>query len=223
MLKFNCSSDFNENYNGSVFLNTGHGLERSSDNKISIALGFATKFDNGKLSLDTSALINNTSGAITLDPDKKRFELNYSADMLKDSTGKIWLKLNNKHCIRENDGIALNIDDSIKYDVNTNKYLTTGGDIYLYNGKMTMNMNNYVVDNAGTVIMDTNNKLSVNITDQNSAQVYLDNNNKFRLRLSPVYFYHSSGYFYPRINYDHGFDWVNYKLNLNIDSRNIVF
>ena len=46
MLKFNSSSDFYENYNGSVYLNTRHGSERSSENKISIALGFATKFDN---------------------------------------------------------------------------------------------------------------------------------------------------------------------------------
>ena len=225
-LKVNYSSDFYENFNGSIFLNTGNGLQRSSDNKISIALGFATKFDNGKLSLDTSALVNNTSGTITLDPDKKRFELNYSTDMLKDSSGKIWLKLNNKDFIREDhNGISLNIDDSIKYDVNSNKlssnidkYLTTGGDIYLDSGKMKINMNNYVVDNAGTIIMDTNNKLSVNITDQTAGQIYLNNNNKLKLRLSPLYFTDSSGYFYPKINYDHAFDRQNYKLNLNIDS-----
>ena len=68
MLKLNYNSDLYEDYNGSIWLNLGNGLERS-DNKISIALGFATKFDNGKLSLDTSALVNNTSRTITLDPD----------------------------------------------------------------------------------------------------------------------------------------------------------
>ena len=240
-LKLNYNSDLYEDYNGSIWINLGNGIERSSDNKISIALGFATKFDNGKLSLDTSALVNNTSGTITLDPDKKRFELNYSTDMLKDYTGKIWLninndfkrennaislKLNNNHFRRENDGISLNIDDSIKYDVNTNKlssnidkYLTTGGDIYLdNNGKMKLNINNYVIDNSSTIIMDTNNKLTVNITDQSAGQVYLDNQNHLKLRLSPFYFTDSSGYFYPKINYNHGFDWQNYQLNLNIDS-----
>ena len=224
--KLNYNSDLYEDYNGSIWINIGNDLERSSDNKISIALGFATKFDNGKLSLDTSALVNNTSGTITLDPDKKRFELNYSSDMFKNSNGKIWLKLNNKHFIRENDnGISLNIDDSIKYDVNTNKlssnidkYLTTGSDIYLdSSGKMKMNMNNYGVDNVGTIIMDTNNKLSVNITDQTAGQVYLENN-KLKLRLSALYYTDTSGFFYPKINYGHGFDWENYKLNLNIDS-----
>ena len=239
-LKLNYSSDFYENFNGSIFLNTGNGIERSSDNKISIALGFATKFDNGKLSLDTSALVNNTLGPITLDPDKKRFELNYSTDMLKNSNGKIWLNLNNNDFKRENNAISLklnindfkreygvislNIDDSIQYDVNTNKlssnidkYLTTNGDIYLDGGKMKMNMNNYVVDNAGTIIMDQNNKLTVNITGQTAGQVYLDNN-ILKLRLSPLYFSDSSGYFYPKINYDHAVDWQNYRLNLNIDS-----
>ena len=268
-LKLNYNSDLYEDFNGSIWINLGNGLERSSDNKISIALGFATKFDNGKLSLDPSALLNNTSGTITLDPDKKRFELNYSTDMLKDYNGKIWLnlnndfkrennaislnlnndfkrennaislnlnndfkrennaislKLNNNHFKRENDGISLNFDDSIKYDVNTNKlssnidkYLTTGGDIYLDNGKMKLNINNYVIDNASTIIMDTNNKLTVNITDQSAGQVYLDNQNHLKLRLSPLYFTDSSGYFYPKINYNHGFDWQNYQLNLNID------
>ena len=110
-------------------------------------------------------MVNNTSGFITLDHDKRGFELNYSTyDMLKDSTGKICLKLDNKHFKRTNDSIALNIVDSMKYDVTTNKlssninkYLITTGDIYLdSNNKLKINMNNYVVDNAGTVIMDTN-------------------------------------------------------------------
>ena len=121
MLKLIYNSDLYEDYNGSISVNIVNGLERSSDNTISISLGFVTKFDNGKMSLDTSALVNNTSGSIRLDPDKKRFELNYSDYMLKDSTDEILLKLNNKHFIRENDYIAPNIDDSIKYDVNTKK------------------------------------------------------------------------------------------------------
>ena len=70
-LKLNYNSDFYEDYNSSIWLNIGTGLERHSDNKISIALGFATKFDNNRQSLDTSALTNNTSGSIRLD-DKQR-------------------------------------------------------------------------------------------------------------------------------------------------------
>ena len=70
--------------------------------------------------------------------------------------------------------------------------------------------------NAGTIIMNSNNKLSVNITDQMAGEVYLDINNQLRLRLGPLFFTDSSGHFHPRINYDHGLDWQNYKLNLNI-------
>ena len=71
MLKLNYNSDLYGDYNGSIWVNISNGLERSSDNKIPIALGFAAQFDNGKLSLDPLALVNNTSGTITLSPDKK--------------------------------------------------------------------------------------------------------------------------------------------------------
>ena len=77
-------------------------------------------------------------------------------------------------------------------------------------------MNNYVVDNAGTIIMN-NDKLSVNITDHQAGQVYLDSNNKLKLRLGQLFFTDLSGYCYPIINEDHGLDWKNDKLNLNIN------
>ena len=71
------------------------------------------------------AMVNNTSGSISLD-DKKRFELNYSADLMNDSTGKIWLKLDEKHIVRTIHGIQLNIDnDTIRYDSNESKLVSS--------------------------------------------------------------------------------------------------
>ena len=70
-LKLNYNSDFIVDYNGSIWCNTGPGLERNSDNKISISLaGCQLHFVNNQLCLSTDALINNTSGSITLH-DKK--------------------------------------------------------------------------------------------------------------------------------------------------------
>ena len=54
---------------------------------------------DNQLCLNADALINNTSGSISLD-DKKRLELNYSADdFVKGSMGKIWLTLDDKHIV----------------------------------------------------------------------------------------------------------------------------
>ena len=118
-LKLNYNSDFYEDYNRSIWLNSDPGLMRNSRKKIAIVLGFASKFDNNRLSLETAALTNNPSGSITLD-NKQRLELNYLTDMRKDFEGKIWLKLGHKLFKRDttHDGnIPLNIDDStLVYD-----------------------------------------------------------------------------------------------------------
>ena len=101
--------------------------------------------------------------------------------------------------------------------MNINKYVTTSGaandDIYLdsSNQKLKLNVNNYVVDNNGTVIMDPQNKLTVNITNQQSGEIYLNQYGKLKLRLGPLLFTDSSGHFYPTINDNHGLDWENYK------------
>ena len=226
-LKLNHNSGFYTDYNSSIWRNIGPGLERNSTNKISIALGCqGVRFVNNRLWFDTSSLINNTSGSITVD-DKERLELNYGNDFIKSAVGEIWLKVNEKHIVRTDDGNSLNIDDTIKYDLTTNKlssninkYLATGGDIYLNSsGKMKMNINKYLFDNTGTIFMSPKNRLTVNITDQLAGEIYLDTNNKLKLWLGLLFFIDSSGRFYPRINYDHGLDWENFKLNLTIDSR----
>ena len=86
-LQLNYNSDFYVDYNGSLWVNIGPELERNSQNQISISLGCqSVRFVNNKLCLDVSALINNTSGSIRMD-NKERLELNYSADVMKDSTG----------------------------------------------------------------------------------------------------------------------------------------
>ena len=71
---------------------------------------------------------------------------------------------------------------------------------------MRLNINNYVDDHPNsTIVMDTNHKISVNVTDQQAGEVYLDQNNKLKLRLGPLFYTDSSGHFYPRINEDHDF------------------
>ena len=196
-------------------MNIGPGLERDSQNCISIAIGCqGVRFMNNRLCLDVSALINNTSGSITMD-NKERLELNYSADdFVKSSDGKIWLTLDDKNIVRTSHGLQLNIDnDSIRYDSNENKLISSidkylalfgqiTGDIYLHsNNKMRLNINNYVDDNVGSkVIMNTNNKIDVDIVDQTARSVYFDGNNKLTLRLGPTFYSDSSGYFYLAIN-----------------------
>ena len=90
-LKLNYNSDFIQDHNSSLWLNIGPGLERNTENKISISLGCqGVRFINNRLCLDVSALINNTNGSITMD-SKERLKLSYSNTyMLKDSEGKIW-------------------------------------------------------------------------------------------------------------------------------------
>ena len=88
-LKLNYNSEFYQDYNGSLWLNLGPGLERNSENKISIAIGCqGVRLLNNRLYLDVSSLINNTRGSITMNT-KEGLELNYSNDFMKDSTGKI--------------------------------------------------------------------------------------------------------------------------------------
>ena len=122
--------------------------------------------------------------------DKQRLRLDYSADdFMKDSTGKLYLKLDNKHIVRTINGLKINIDnDTIRYDSNSNKLISSidkylglfgqinTGDIYLdSNKKMLLNINNYVDDHPlSTIVMNTQNKISVNITDQALGEIYLD-------------------------------------------------
>ena len=89
-LKLNYISDFYTDFNSSLWLNIGPGMERDSQNRISISLGCqGVRFINNKFCLDVGALINNTSGSITVE-NEERLELNYSPDdFMKDSTGKI--------------------------------------------------------------------------------------------------------------------------------------
>ena len=62
------------------------------------------------------------------------------------------------------------------------------GDIYLdSSNKMRLNINNYVDDNVGSkVIMNTNNKIDLDIVDQTAGEIYFDGNNKLTLRLGSV-------------------------------------
>ena len=163
-LKLNYNSDFITDYNSTLWLNIGPGLTRNSDNKVTIALASCNlKFVNNQLCMDMHAMIDDFN-CIKLD-DKQRLRLDYNADdFMKDSTGKLWLKLYDKHLKRTQNGIELNIDnDTIRYDaVNENKLISsidkyvvpkysTTGDIYLdANKKLRLNINNYVNDNIGS-------------------------------------------------------------------------
>ena len=188
-LKLNYNTDFFTDYNFSLWLNIGPGLTRNSDNEITIALAQCNlKFINNQLCLDMNAMIDDFN-CIKLD-DKQRLRLDYSADdFMKDSTGKLYLKLDNKHIVRTINGLKINIDnDTIRYDSNSNKLISSidkylglfgqinTGDIYLdSNKKMLLNINNYVDDHPlSTIVMNTQNKISVNITDQASGEIYLD-------------------------------------------------
>ena len=230
-LKLHYNSDFFADYNGSLWLNIGPGLTRDSNNKMSIALVSCNlKFVNNQLCLDMDAVINNSSGSIGLD-DKKRLELNYSSDdFMKDSTGKLWLKLDHKYIVRTIHGLQLNIDnDTIRYDSNSSKLISSidkylglfgqiyTGDIYLDSNKnLRLNINNYIDDNVGTkVIMNTRNKIDLDIVDQQSGEIYF-NNNKLTLRLGNFFSKDSSGHFFAHVNQDHGLNWRNYQLNLDI-------
>ena len=125
-LKLNYNSDFFTDYNSSLWVNIGPGLTRNSDNKISIALAQCNlKFVNNQLCLDMNAMINQFN-CIKLD-DKERLRLDYSSDdFMKDSTGKLWLKLDDKFISRTIHGLQINIDnDTIRYDNNESKLVSS--------------------------------------------------------------------------------------------------
>ena len=230
-LKLNYTSDFFIDYNSLLWVNLGAGLTRSSDNRIIIALAKCNlKFVNNQLCLDMDAMINHFN-AIKLH-DKERLRLYFNADnVMKDSTGKLWFNLNNPHITGGLTGNELNIDnDTIRYDTKSNNLISSidkyvgsfgkinSGDIYLdSNKKMRLNINNYVDDNVGSkVIMNTNNKIDLDIVDQTACEVYVNSNNKLVLRFGNYLLKDSNGHFFAHVNQDHGLNWSNYKLNLDV-------
>ena len=143
----------------------------------------------------------------------------------------MWLKIYDKHLKRTQNGVELNIDnDTLRYDTNEgkltvsiDKYLVAkyaqNGDIYLdtTTKKMKLNINNYVDDNIGSkVIMNTLNKIDLDIVDQTAGEVYFDSNNKLTLRLGHYFTRDSSGHLLPVVNENHGLNLNNYKLNLDV-------
>ena len=177
-----------------------------------------------------NAMINDFN-FIKLD-DKNRLRLDFSADdFMKDSTGKLHLKINDKHIVRTINGLEINIDnDTIRYDTNESKLISsidkylgsfghTDGDIYLdaNNKKLRLNKNNYVDDNVGSkVVMNTHNKIDLDIVDQSAGEIYFDSSNHLTLRLGHYFTRYSSGHIIPIVNNDHGLNLNNYKLNLDV-------
>ena len=229
-LILNLSSDF-MTLNNSLYCNLGAGLTRDDQNRVTIALAKCNlKFINGQLCFDTSALID-TFNCIKLD-DKNRLRLHYNKDdFIKDSIGKLWLKIYDKHLKRTQNGVELNIDnDTIRYDTNQSKLISSidkyivpkysqNGDIYIdqTNKKMKININNYVDDNIGSkVVMNTNNKIDLDIVDQTAGEVYFDTNNKLTLRLGHYFQRDTSGHIIPIVNTSSGLNLNNYKLNLDV-------
>ena len=230
-LKLNLSSDF-MTLNNMLYCNLGAGLTRDDQNRITIALAKCNlKFINNQLCFDTSALIDNFN-CIKLD-DKNRLKLDYSADdFIKDSTGKIWLKIYDRHLKRTQNGVELNIDnDTIRYDSNESKIISSidkyvvpkyaqNGDIYLdSNKKMRVNINNYVDDNIGSkLIMNPRNKIDINIVNEQSGEIYFKTPNELAIRPSPYFSRDSSGHLIPVVNNDHGLNLDYHKLNLNVST-----
>ena len=221
-------------YNSTLWLNIGNGLHRDpNDNKISISIAYCNlKFENGQLCIDMNSFINGFN-CIKLD-DKQRLRLDYNADdFVKDSTGKLWLKIYDKHLKRTQNGIEINIDnDTIRYDTTENKLISSidkytvpqyaqNGDIYIdqTTKKMKLNINNYVDDNVGSkVIMNTHNKIDLDTVDQTAGEIYFDANNKLILRLGHYFTRDSSGHIIPVVNQDHGLNLNNYKLKLDVSA-----
>ena len=227
-LILNLSSDF-MSLNNALYVNLGPGLTRDDQNRVTINLyGCNLKFINNKLCFDNTSLIDNFN-CIKLD-DKQRLRLDYSADdFIKDSTGKLYLKIYDKHLKRTQNGVELNIDnDTIKFDTNESKLISSfdkylvpkyaqNGDIYLENNKMRLNINNYVDDNIGSkIVMNANNKIDLDIVDQTAGEIYFDTNNKLSLRLGHYFQRDSSGHIIPIVNTAHGLNLNNYKLNLDV-------
>ena len=226
-LILNLSSDF-MTLNNSLYCNLGGGLMRDDQNRLSIALAQCNlKFINNQLCLDMNAMINDFN-CIKLD-DKQRLRLDYNKDdFIKDSTGKLWLKIYDKHLKRTQNGVELNIDnDTIKFDTNESKLISSidkylvpqyaqNGDIYLENNKMRLNINNYINDNIGSkIVMGTDNKVTTNITDDQNGSVYFNSSNKLDIRLGRFFNRDSSGHFFAHLN-EKGLNWDNFKISLNI-------
>ena len=228
-LQLNLSSDF-MTLNNSLYCNLGAGLTRDDQNRVTIALAKCNlKFINGQLCFDTSVLIDDFN-TIKLN-DKQRLRLDYSTyDFLKDPSGKLWLKIYDKHIKRTQNGIELNIDnDTIRYDTNQSKLIfnidkycvpqySQNADIYIdqSNNKMKLNINNYVNDNIGSkIVMGTDNKITTNITDDQSGSVYFNTSNKLDIRLGRFFNRDSSGHFFAHLN-EKGLNWDNFKISLNI-------
>ena len=176
-----------------------------------------------------NAMVNDFN-CIKLD-DKQRLRLDYSSDdFTKDSTGKLWIKIDNKYISRTIHGFQINVDnDTIRYDPNEGKLISsidkyivpqyaTTGDIYLdANKKMRLNINNYVDDNVGSkVVMNTNNKIDLDIVDQQAGEIYFDSSNHLTFRLGHYLTRDTSGHIIPIVNNDHGLNLNNYKLNLDV-------
>ena len=66
------------------------------------------------------------------------------------------------------------------------------------------------------VIMNTNNKIDLDIEDQQAGQIYFVANNKLTLRLGDFFSKDRSGQLFAHVNEDHGLNWNNYKLNLDV-------
>ena len=229
-LILNLSSDF-MTLNNSLYCNLGAGLTRDDQNRVTIALSKCNlMFINGELCFDNTSLIDSFN-CIKLD-DKNRLRLDYNTDdFIKDSTGKLWLKIYDKHLKRTQNGIELNIDnDTIKFDTNEsklicsiNKYIvdqySQNGDIYLdtTSQKLKLNINNYIDDNIGSkIVMNTNNKVDLNIVNQQSGEIYFEKPNELAIRPSPYFTRDSSGHLLPVVNNDHGLNLNNHKLNLDV-------
>ena len=228
-LKLNLSSDF-MTLNNALYVNLGPGLTRDDKNRVTVDLYDCNlKFINNKICFDNTSLIDNRN-CIKLN-DKNRLRLDCSADdFIKDSTGKLWLKIYDKHLKRTQNGVEINIDnDTIRYDINETKLISSidkylvskydqNGDIYIDQmKKMKININNYVDDNIGSkVVMNTNNKIDLDIVDQTAGEVYFDTNNKLTLRLGHYFQRDSSGHIIPVVNTTHGLNLNNYKLNLDV-------
>ena len=231
-LMINISSDF-MSLNNSLYINLGPGLMRDDQNRITIALAKCNlKFVNNQLCLDMNAMINDFN-CIKLD-DKNRLRLDYNRDdFLKDSTGKHYVKIYHKHLKRTQNGVEINIDnDTLRYDTNEKKLISSidkyvvpqydqNGDIYIdqTTKKMKFNINNYVDDNVGSkVVMNTNNKIDLDIVNQQSGEIYFEKPNELAIRPSPYFSRDSSGHLLPVVNNDHGLNLNNHKLNLDVSA-----
>ena len=84
---------------------------------------------------------------------------------------------------------------------------------------MRLNINNYVDDNIGSkVIMNTNNKIDLDIVDQQAGEFFFNSNNKLTLRLGHYFTRDPSGHIIPIVNENHGLNLNNYKLNLDVSA-----